>query len=44
MPVRMVHKRLKPFEVSERKQVGDTESMITQERNRLSQDDSGREL
>lgn len=44
MPLRMMQKRLKPVEVSERKQVGDAESMISQERGRLMWDDTGGEL
>jgi hypothetical protein len=37
-------KRLKYFEVSERKQVGDTESMISRESSRFTHDDTGGEL
>ncbi|GAW22003.1 hypothetical protein ANO14919_115350 [Xylariales sp. No.14919] len=40
----MMQKRLKPFEISERKQVGDAESMISQERGRFTWDDTGGEL
>lgn len=42
---RMMQKRLKHFEVSERKQVGDAESMISQESRRLTPAaDAGAEL
>lgn len=44
MPLRTMQKRLKLLEISERKQVGDAESMISQERGRLIWDDTGGEL
>ncbi|KAI0147842.1 hypothetical protein GGR57DRAFT_476007 [Xylariaceae sp. FL1272] len=43
MPLRMMQKRLKYFEVSERKQVGDAESMM-QESARFTHDKYGGEL
>lgn len=44
MPLRTMQKRLKLSEISERKQVGDAESMISRERGRFSWGDSGGEL
>lgn len=41
---RMMQKRLKNLEVSERKQVGDAESMITQESGRFTRDEAAAEL
>ncbi len=44
MPLKMMQKRIQPAEVSERKQVGDAESMISQESGRLTRGDTGGEL
>jgi hypothetical protein len=44
MPMKMKQRRLRYFEVPERKQVGDAESMMSQESGRFTQGETGGEL